>query len=84
MICGRGLAAQWKRERKDDYKSIKGTRIVKITQINDCILFPVKFHWYEKASLELIKKSMEELFLFSQQNPNAKVYLPQVGCGFGV
>jgi hypothetical protein len=45
MICGRGLAAQWKRERKDDYKSIKGTRIVKITQINDCILFPVKFHW---------------------------------------
>lgn len=83
MICGRGVAAQWKSLRVKDYNSLKGKKITNVIVVNDCILFPVKIHWYEKANLKLIKRSMEELAKFAEENSESTIYLPQVGSGFG-
>jgi len=47
------------------------------------ITFPVKHKWNEKADLELIKKSAEELVEIANTLSMAKVYLPRPGCGYG-
>lgn len=83
MICGRGLAAQWKTLRPDAYNSLKRKRITSVTVVDDCVLFPVKIRWQEKANLSLIQKSMEELAKIAEENPEIPINLPQVGCGFG-
>jgi hypothetical protein len=49
----------------------------------DIITFPVKHNWYEKADIELIKKSCLELVDLMQKNSLSKVYLPRPGCGNG-
>lgn len=42
------------------------------------ILFPVKYHWRDKADLELIEGSLGSLTTF-----DFRIALPQIGCGFG-
>ena len=46
------------------------------------VIFPVKFAWYERASMTLIEKSCGELvnYLLSSR---MKVVMPRVGCGNG-
>lgn len=127
LICGRGLAKQWKDRYPSEYKFVvkspelmntfrdqapkdvpdfvesilkpesfffecistnaKTPTIVAIFYyglilVNSVILLPVKYHWRETASLELIEKSLKKLnnlTLLKKLN----VYLPKVGCGFG-
>ncbi len=50
---------------------------------NNIITFPVKHNWYEKADLELIKKSAMELVEVANRWKMEKVYLPRPGCGYG-
>ncbi len=48
--------------------------------------FPVKYHWNEKADLNLIQRSCDELMArLDRQNAVSikKVYLPRPGCGNG-
>lgn len=50
--------------------------------ISSMIFFPVKHNWWEKADIELIKKSCKELNEFAEEQ-NIDVYLPRPGCGNG-
>jgi hypothetical protein len=45
------------------------------------LMLPVKYHWREKANLDLIEEMLREL----SQNDfgDTDVYLPLLGCGFG-
>lgn len=68
-----------------DILKIAGNRVI-LFQIfidRDIITFPVKHNWYEKADIELIKKSCLELVDLMQKNSLSKVYLPRPGCGNG-
>jgi hypothetical protein len=47
------------------------------------VSFPVKRHWSEKASLDLIDQSCLELVLLADVYRWTKVYLPRPGCGNG-
>lgn len=49
----------------------------------DLITFPVKHNWWERADLELIKQSAQELNNLSGVIGAAPVYLPRPGCGNG-
>lgn len=88
-VMGRGIAAQcasmW-----PDLPSRLGTQIRKsgnhayhFTKPS-VVSFPVKRAWYEKADLDLIKRSNDEIIdLFSGSADLAAIYVPQVGCGNG-
>lgn len=45
--------------------------------------FPVKHHWRDRADLELIKRSAEELAAIVARHPGAVFVLPRPGCGNG-
>src|SRR6476646_4796427 len=47
------------------------------------VTYPVKHNWYEKADLDLIKRSAEELMRVIDQFGWKKVLLPMPGCGNG-
>lgn len=47
------------------------------------VTFPVKHNWYEKADLELIKRSSYELMKIIDNMNWKKVLLPCPGCGNG-
>lgn len=47
------------------------------------ITFPVKHNWWERADIELIKRSCKELVDLMQENSINKVYLPRPGTGSG-
>ncbi len=47
----------------------------------DIVSFPVKHNWWEKADIELIKRSCAELV--DRLEPWHKVLLPRPGCGNG-
>lgn len=44
--------------------------------------FPVKYNWWEKADIELIKKSCLEMVEFYSGN-QFTILLPRPGCGYG-
>lgn len=48
-----------------------------------CLSFPVKHHWKEQASLDLIQKSRNELKDIAECLHNHRFYLPRPGCGNG-
>ena len=52
-------------------------------EVGSCriIAFPVKHHWAQKADLELIRKSAEQLVEISQYCE--RVLIPRPGCGNG-
>lgn len=46
--------------------------------------FPVKHNWWEKASLQLIAQSVEELREEVEATPGVRnIYIPRPGCGNG-
>lgn len=47
------------------------------------VTFPVKHNWYEKADLDLIKRSAEELMVIVDKQQWQRVLLPCPGCGNG-
>jgi len=91
-VMGRGVALQ-ATKRYPDIALVLGSAIrdnglhVQILGETDddgwLVSFPVKYHWREKADLELIKDSALELIeLTDVQNWNT-VVLPKPGCGNG-
>lgn len=55
--------------------------------ISDCwiriITFPTKYPWRERADLDLIKVSAEQLLDICNQNDITRCYMPCPGCGKG-
>jgi hypothetical protein len=50
----------------------------------DIVSFPVKHNWFEKADMELIRRSARELMKWADQLPHwERVLLPRPGCGNG-
>ncbi len=49
----------------------------------ELISFPVKHNWWEKADLDLIKKSTEDLYGITTCFPKDTFILPKPGCGNG-
>ena len=47
------------------------------------IMFPTKDYWKDKASLELIDKSCEQLKKLMDTDQTINVAMPKVGCGWG-
>lgn len=48
------------------------------------LMFPVKHVWYEDASLDLIKRSVDELIVLADQHEAwQEILLPRPGCGNG-
>ena len=68
-----------------------GNKVIILDEIGGVayIAFPVKYNWGEKANLELIKKSAEQLMRiihgrsWNGGNPWNKVLLPRPGCKNG-
>jgi len=48
------------------------------------VTFPVKHVWWEKADIDLIKKSAMELSKLAKTYPSRKYILPRPGCGNGL
>jgi hypothetical protein len=48
------------------------------------ISFPVKHHWHEKADMNLIRRSANELRELVDYNCWEKVAMPRPGCGAGL
>jgi|YNPMSStandDraft_2_1061718.scaffolds.fasta_scaffold05931_3 hypothetical protein len=103
LICGRGIAFQWKQLFPEEYKIAYKNKTSLIEEppkkkllsetpllisyknimlVNWHFLLPVKYQWYEKASLELISKSLKNLSEFFSGD-GEEIYLPKMGCGFG-
>ena len=52
--------------------------------VNDYLLsFPVKHHWSEPASIDLIERSANFLRAISNDLPGTIFVLPRPGCGYG-
>ena len=90
-VMGRGLALQVK-QKYPRVPKLLGKAILDNGNIvhddgdNGLIFFPVKHNWYEKANLELIEQSIQELVeLFDTAIVDypIPIYLPRVGCGNG-
>ena len=58
-------------------------RVIAETGWIPLIAFPVKYHWFKKASLELISKSIRELEDEARLHKNYVFLLPRPGCGNG-
>jgi len=86
-VMGRGVAYQAakKHEWMAQYVaySIKhyGNVVNRIAGIY--FLFPVKHHWHEQASLDLIRESTRQLKLYAEMEPDKIFVLPKPGCGNG-
>ena len=48
---------------------------------NHLILVPIKAHWRDEASLDMIKSMVQQLARL--EIPRARIYLPLLGCGYG-
>lgn len=86
-VMGRGCA----REAVDRYPGIQRKLASWIREggnhvywlYHDLITFPVKHNWWEKADLDLIKKSTGELQEIGKFLPTATFVIPRPGCGNG-
>lgn len=67
---------------------IFGVRFVCLDQIG-LIIFPTKYHWKEKSSLDLIEQSCKQLKEYMnppweyRQNQIKSIVIPRPGCGLG-
>ena len=89
-VMGRGIAKQAADMFPDlPYKlgtAIKtGGNNVNIFEDLKIIALPVKHHWKDRADLELIAKSLQQLVAWADVPPrkHGKFYLPRAGCGNG-
>lgn len=88
-VCGKGLA----KDAADRFpqfpvllgESIRnqGNKLAIFSEIK-LIAFPTKYHWKDKADIELIKTSMQQLVEFANKLPiEDLILLPRPGCGLG-
>lgn len=95
-VMGRGVAAQAKTRYgaggREGIAAILGrflhkngnhVRPVWTDQGTRIVTFPVKHHWHEKADLELIARSAEQLVAFVNAEKVEAIVLPRPGCGNG-
>jgi hypothetical protein len=47
------------------------------------LILPVKHNWWEKASLDLVKMSVDYLYEESTTYPDITFHVPRLGCGNG-
>lgn len=87
-VMGRGVALQARRK----FKTLQwelGTRLKEIgNNVHyfpeyNLFTFPVKHHWREPASLDLIEKSSQELQTILKDTQNIIIYSVRPGCGNG-
>lgn len=87
-VMGRGVAVQLT-YRIHYFPMLLGDRLrtdgnfVHVFGPERIVTFPVKTEWYEKADLDLIRRSTDELRNIGEQNPHIEFYMPRVGCGNG-
>ena len=91
-VMGRGIAFQAK-QRLSKLPSLLGMAIkevgnqVGIFSFYRLVTFPVKNHWWEKASLDLIEKSCYELVdrmhYLKEYFSISEIYMVRPGCGNG-
>lgn len=84
-VMGRGIAY----EAQSRYPGIRralanlirenGNVVQEIT--DNLVAFPVKHNWFDKADIELIKRSCKQLMGFLK--PDETILLPKPGCGNG-
>lgn len=92
-VMGAGCAKEaatrfsWLPQRLGSLISLYGNHVFLLDSISDDAgetvnlwSFPVKHHWREKADIELIKRSANEL---KEINRNYGIALPRPGCGNG-
>lgn len=93
-VMGRGNAAQAVRIFHEEYdlnlpemlaKSLKLRGNVISALTDQLYTFPVKENWYDRASMRLIKKSVESLKkMLDEDTDKERIYiLPRPGCGNG-
>lgn len=68
-----------------DYLKKYGNRVFLLGHTENFVIvnFPTKHHWKDKADLELIKKSANELFTLCEKFKIWDCHIPRVGCGLG-
>ena len=68
-----------------DYIKKYGNRCFKIAKVNDTHLvsFVVKHVWWDKADMDLIRKSCKEVTEMADKFGWEKILLPRPGCGNG-
>lgn len=87
LVMGRGCALQAKNQYPNLAKDLgeliraKGNHVHQVPRYYSLITFPVKYNWYEKADLKLIRRSCLE---FQQIiDPELVYVMPRPGCGNG-
>jgi len=87
VVMGRGCAF----EAKKAHPGIEATLGKMVTKAGNIVhylghaiySFPVKHNWHEKADLDLIKQSAQQLKQIADANPTLHFILPRPGCGNG-
>ena len=89
-VMGRGVAKQ----AANRFKSLpfelgkllksSGNKCYIFKHFDNLITFPVKYNWFDKADLDLIKKSTAELSDLANMELKYKtIIMPRAGCGNG-
>lgn len=83
-VMGRGLALQATQKFEKLQSIYRNSKLsfLSLPQFS-IILFPVKYHYKEKASTVLIRTYLRQLRTCLMCNPEISVALPELGCGFG-
>lgn len=87
-VMGRGVALQAK-NRFPKLPYLLGQRIYRLGnhvwlfETMKLLSFPVKYHWADRADLNLIRRSSKELIALMNKRGPARVILPRPGCGNG-
>ena len=87
-VMGRGCA--WEAAKRYSYLPMKLGKLL-ANRGNHCyhfstikiIAFPTKHVWWDNSDLDLIKKSLLELFKIMEQQCISIIYLPRPGCANG-
>ncbi|KKK86430.1 hypothetical protein LCGC14_2763320 [marine sediment metagenome] len=91
-VMGRGLALQaarrWPLMPKvlAEYLRAEGNHVFDVykpRRLPTLLTFPVKQHWRERADIDLIERSAQELVAKVDRLAYRQVALPRVGCGNG-
>ena len=85
-VMGRGIALQAKRRYPSvEYRIGEAIRSQgnHVYMMGDLCTFPVKHNWWEKADLDLIRRSAQELAELARQYPDMVFAMPHPGCHNG-
>jgi hypothetical protein len=95
-VMGRGIALQAERKFKDVDRALgrainhNGNCVQVLLTAREpdgreyaVVAFPVKHQWWERADLDLIARSAQQLVSLADQRQWTRVVLPRPGCGNG-